>query len=1406
MEEAALRGDAVAYYLANQAHAGESPGKWAGRAAKMFGFKAGDTATIKQVRLLLGEMCNPVTGEQLGKPPKRYLSSAERMAERLKAEPNASAARRHALLREVSAAQQTARGFYDATFSAPKSVSLLHASLKALGEAEQAEAVLEAHRAGIDAAMRYAGEHACWVRRGSHKSVAGQSVGKFEQARGFAEIRFDHAMSRAEDPQMHTHVAISNKVLADDGTWLAVHAAVFQQAKAMMDAVYTSVMEERIAASTGVRFEVRPDGRGREVAGFRESDLLEYSKRRQQVISQEAARVAKFEQEMGREPSAEELKKINYVAGRENRARKTGRGAEEQFDRWAETADVERYRRQWQEAARVIDIRRASERGKQPSRHELVRSALADLQAERATWTRGELVAKLTARMDEIGGDDHELRMQLATTWADEALARGNEFDTVDLSRPDVIPVPGWWHDSRGVAEWRDPAAGCYTTADQLSVEQALCADARRTGARALTAEALCVVEAELAAMPRPLSPDQRNVVLGILGSDRAGDVLVAPAGSGKSYTTGTVLTRQWQQHHGGRVIGVATSQKATDVLIDEGLTGSLNASRFLLAYDPSEHSSGPSEQLTDRDLVVVDEANMSSTGELHRILTVAGRSGAKVIFQGDPQQLSAVGAGGGLALMNSENGGFTLDRVHRFEAEWEREASLRLRDGDLSAIDAYEDHGRIQSGTREDIRRAATRNYVADLQRGRSSVLVVRSNDEASEVSRSVQHLLMAIGKVGGAVLGGLRDGNLLRPGDVLQARHNDYSLGGGGVTNREVLQAVDQLPNGAVRCRRMDGETDEFVELPVDYVREHVTLGYAGTEHAVEGMTTDTAHALHPGYVALTRGRASNTMYLETQRQGSEEEKRLDLTPREVLAGVFSREAGQESAVAEWRKQVAASRDLGGVLQVFDIVGAEIARDRHNEMLLNHVGRDQTDRISMESDAGQNGLFTAMRRAETAGYDVDAVLHAAVTSHHFGGVHELSRVLRSRFTRELDHHEPQVKSSWSERAETEGGIFAEYHRELGGVIDARSRELGEACAQQMPEWAERSLGQPPEQGEQRDEWIKRAGRVAAYREAYRVPEHAVSIGAQPNADAILQRAAFADAARAMLRPTDALDYTTRTDLELQAQVSRWEREQLWAPAYVAVEQGKAYEAARTYEAEAILQRSQAETVTDPEVAEQLRQAADEAERIGARMAHRAEVLEEAAGTWRDWQAATEAQRDAAEQAAIELDRRGRAAETPQPAAEAEQTSLFEVTTEFEPALAEGTEQQPSLFADSGAQRSEREERDTELEVEVDPAQEQLFEVQASPAQDAAREGAQIELGELAAQPAPARSIEGDNPQVSTIAEVVRKAEIARDRLASQQAATQARAAEEAARAERGRQADEQLDRQAEQEAHRSL
>ncbi len=64
---------------------------------------------------------------------------------------------------------------------------------------------------------------------------------------------------------------------------------------------------------------------------------------------------------------------------------------------------------------------------------------------------------------------------------------------------------------------------------------------------------------------------DQRETVLQILSSGRGGDVLIGPAGAGKSRTVGA-LARVWEQQLGGRVLGVATSNMATRVLIEDGL------------------------------------------------------------------------------------------------------------------------------------------------------------------------------------------------------------------------------------------------------------------------------------------------------------------------------------------------------------------------------------------------------------------------------------------------------------------------------------------------------------------------------------------------------------------------------------------------------------------------------------------------------------------------------------------------------------------------------------------------------------------------------------------------------------------------------------------------------------------
>ena len=96
----------------------------------------------------------------------------------------------------------------------------------------------------------------------------------------------------------------------------------------------------------------------------------------------------------------------------------------------------------------------------------------------------------------------------------------------------------------------------------------------------------------------------------------------------------------------------------------------------------------------------IVDEAAMVPTPKLAELPTSPTASGWRVALVGDPLQFSAVGRGGMFGLLVDTFGAIELDRVHRFAHAWERDASLRLRRGDPTSLDLYEQHGRLHGGT----------------------------------------------------------------------------------------------------------------------------------------------------------------------------------------------------------------------------------------------------------------------------------------------------------------------------------------------------------------------------------------------------------------------------------------------------------------------------------------------------------------------------------------------------------------------------------------------------------------------------------------------------------------------------------------------------------------------------------
>ena len=179
------------------------------------------------------------------------------------------------------------------------------AALLEAGRDAEAANVVAAHRAGVAAAMAYVEQQAAYVRSGYHgKTASGQSVGVYEQASGLAWIRWDHSTSRAQQPQLHSHVTVLNRAeTISDGVIRALASRGFKPIKQAAEAIYTKVSEETLAASNGVVFATRPDGKAREIVGFSSQLLAKASSRTADITARQDELVEQFEQAHGRAPS-----------------------------------------------------------------------------------------------------------------------------------------------------------------------------------------------------------------------------------------------------------------------------------------------------------------------------------------------------------------------------------------------------------------------------------------------------------------------------------------------------------------------------------------------------------------------------------------------------------------------------------------------------------------------------------------------------------------------------------------------------------------------------------------------------------------------------------------------------------------------------------------------------------------------------------------------------------------------------------------------------------------------------------------------------------------------------------------------------------------------------------------------
>src|SRR6266568_1986703 len=750
-------------------------------------------------------------------------------------------------------------------------------------------------------------------------------------------------------------------------------------------------------------------------------------------------------------------------------------------------------------------------------------------------------------------------------------------------------------------------------------------------------------------------------------------------------------MARLWQAAGMGEVIGLTTSQTAANVLAETGVTRAYNTARFLGHLKDRREALGPLP-VTPRSLLILDEASMMSLADTAALLALAREHDCKVVVTGDHEQLAAVEGGGAMMLLARRQGRVQLAEPQRFTHAWEREATLRLRVGDVTVLVEYQEHGRLHGGTPDEAAEQAYRGWLADYLDGKDTLLIARTQDQARELSRRARDDLIRYGLVAsgpGIRLAGTEQASA---GDLVMARRNTRTIQAGeadrDLANRDVLQIITaDGPGNRVEVRRHLGRDPATGEtrwsasfwLPRRYLARHCTLAYATTQHAALRRTVDTAHVLVDGlgdrqglYVAMSRGRDANHAYCVTDsprqadtREGSRpapELRRLrrlnreqaglplteppssggptpELDPVAVLAGVLARDGGELSATETMERELSCADHLGVLGGIWDDL---VRREQHTrfehalrEALPAELAQDALD------DPACTWLWRSLREAETAGLHGSDVLRQAVAARSMSGARDIARVLDTRIRHLLHGFMPQLPGPLAGRVPDTGSAEVNrYLRELAEAMDDRVRRLGEHAAQTQPPWARQAFGPVPDDPVGRADWEQRASVVAAYRERYGYAHPGDPIGPEPAKTSPEARAAW-HAALAALGRVDGIDLRGCTDGDLWLRRNTYERETAWAPPHVAEELRLMRQAERDAHVNAVRAEHERRATHDEQAAARHRHLARIWRALEAKAAREASMFAAVQEARRQWEAVTQATRRIAVAADLELRRR---------------------------------------------------------------------------------------------------------------------------------------------------------------------
>ena len=961
--------------------------------------------------------------------------------------------------REEAKRQRRAVAGFDLVFTPVSSVTRLW-GLDPRGWVR--EAIEQAHCAARDAALRLLEEHAAHTRTGS----SGQAQ---IETHGLIAAVFDHADNRRGEPNLHSHVAVSGKVLGVDGKWRALDARGLYRMTVAASELYNTVLEAELHARLGVEFEERPDTAGkrepvREIKGFPARVLAHFTRRRVEIEAEYQRLIADYRATHGRDPSLAAAHELAQQATLATRAgKKAPRAWSAMRAEWGrELADVFGQQALGEVMAVVPEHGRSTAKPVTAGQVDVgwvATCVIEAVQEQHATWTRWSVLAQAERELRAVRFTTSTEQETAVRAVVAEAIARWS----VSTEPPELVVEPVWLRRGDGASVFTQHGAERYTSTAILDAEARLVDAAGTATTVGVDGQTTArVLDAHEQRTRRPLDPGQRALVKAFACDGRLLMAGIGPAGAGKT-TAMKALAEVIAAGETGRLVPLATSASAAGVLANDLGAPSENLHKFLWEWTKGPQAKALAKgkvppgmeffALAPGDVVLVDEAGMAGTLNLDRLMAIAAKRGAVVRLLGDYRQLGAVESGGALRLIANASGAVELSTLYRFKDPVEAEATLKIRVGDTSGLDYYQDAGRIQHGSHQAMTEQVYAGWKADMLAGRKALMVAATNADVSELGARARADRVQAGQVEPDGVR-LHDGNIAGLGDWIVTRDNNRLLRAGAkdfVKNGDAWKVIERREDGSLLVEHF--ERRGRVLLPARYVEANVELLYATTAHRAQGSTVERCHALvteqmarENFYVIISRAETGTTLYVATHELASLDiDEHVDAVPfdadayaaREILEHVLARETAELSATEQIRTAYAEAESLASLVPHYEHA-LDIATDDHYRRIVEQVLPDLAEEIT--TDSAWHAVLRALREAEANGWDAPALLETTTRTRELGTAESIAQVISWRLHRVIDHEQPPAFGPEPTLADAERyrTLLAELAPELASEISS--------------------------------------------------------------------------------------------------------------------------------------------------------------------------------------------------------------------------------------------------------------------------------------------------------------------------------------------------------------------------------